>query len=169
MELVPIILNILEVVAGLTILTLIISYISFKSKEKNSLPNKERSNKSNLNSNIRNNAKLQNKLNDDNRKAIISQSANHIKDEKSYSSKNVQSTPHKKVNTPDPKVRLEVLNQLSTDPAKKEGINKEESKNRTDENLKSLNDDVFDKYSDNSKQEMFTLHVKDKKDKSKEK
>ena len=62
-----------------------------------------------------------------------------------------------------------MLKQLSLDPAKIDGINKEEPKNSTNENLQSLDDNVFDKYSDSNQHEMFPLHVKDNKDKSKEK
>jgi len=164
MEMIPIILIVLEVVAALTILTLIISYISFKIKQKNVLPGNEKANISNLNPNIRKSAKLHNKLKDNERNAAHLQSTNHRKDEKKYSSRNATVKPHKKDKPANPKTRLEVIKQLSANQTNLNGKNREEPKNRTNDNLQSLNDDVIKKYSDSDQHKMFTLHVKDNKD-----
>ena len=168
MELIPIILIVLEVVAGLTILTLIISYFSFKIKQKNALLNKkEESTKFVPDINRK---PLQNKeIKETVRNPVPLQNTHPGKNEKDYKSRNVQSKPYRKEKTVEPKSRIEVLKQLSQDPTNFEGINKEEKKISTSENLKSLNDDVFEKYSDNDQHKMYTLHVKNNKDNSKEK
>jgi hypothetical protein len=169
MELIPIILTVLEIVAGLTILTLIISYISLKIKQKNTLPVNEKENISNLNSSIGSKVEPTHRSKNVEEKAALSYKSPHRKDEKENRSRTNPVKPHKKEKAIEPKARLKVLKQLSRDPAKIDGINKEEPKNRTNENLQSLDDNVFDKYSDSDQHEMFPLHVKENKDKSKEK
>ena len=169
MELVPIIFSVLEIVAGFAILTLIISFISFKIKQKNPLPEKEKDKIPDLGSNIKISSKPNHKLNDAGKNLALSQKNHNGKNEKDYKSINAHVKAHKKEKIAKPKARLEVLNKLSPDPVKLDEVNKEESKNHINENLQSLKDDVFEKYSDNNQHEMFTLHVKENKDKSKEK
>ena len=169
MELIPIIFSILEIVAGFTILTLIISYISFKIKQKNPLPGNEKEKISDLGSNIKISSKPNYKLNDAGKNPALSQKNHHGNNEKDYQRKNAPVKPNEKEKITKPKARLEVLKQLSPDPVKADAVDKEESKKHISENLHALNDDVFKKYSDNDQHKMFTLHVKENKDKSKEK
>jgi hypothetical protein len=170
MELIPIILKVLAVVAGLTVLTLIISYISFRTKQSRPIPENKKGNIPVSNSRIRNNTNLPDKLMDDKRKAAPIQSNTNRNTGKEHRSRNDYNKTHKKENPSEPKVRLEVLKQLSPEHSKTEEIiKKEEHKGHTNENLKSLNDNIFEKYADNDQNEMYTLHVKEKKDKPKEK
>jgi len=169
MELIPIIFSILEIVAGLTILTLIISYISFKTKQKNPLPGNEKEKITDLGSNIKISSKSNYKLNDAGKNPALSQKNHHGNNEKDYQRRNTPVKPQEKEKIAKPKARLEVLKQLSPDPIKADTANEDESKKHISENLQSLNDDVFKKYSDNDQHEMFTLHVKENKDKSKDK
>jgi len=169
MESIPIILKVLVVVAGLTILTLIISYISFKTKKNEPIPENKKSDFPASNSRIRNNANLPKKLMDDKRKAAPLQSNTNRNPGKEHRNKNEHFKAKKEDNISGPKVRLEVLKQLTPEHSKTEEIIKEEHKGHTNENLKSLNDNVFEKYADNDQNEMFTLQAKEKKDKPKEK
>jgi hypothetical protein len=169
MELIPIILSVLEIVAGLTILTLIISYISFKIKQKNPQPGNEKDKIPDLGSNININSRPMSKINDAGKNIALSQKNHPGDNEKDYQRRNAPEKLHEKDKFAKPKARLEVLKQLSPDPDRGDAVNKEESKKHSSENLQSLNDDVFEKYSDNDRHEMFTLHVKENKDKPKEK
>jgi len=169
MELIPIIFFALEIVAGFTILALIISFISFKIKQKNPLPGNEKDKIPDLGSNIKIYSRPNYKLNDAGKNPALAQKNHHGNNEKDYQRRNAPVKPHEKEKITKPKARLEVLKQLSHDPDKADTVNEEESKKLISENLQSLNDDVFKKYSDNDQHQMFTLHVKENKDKSKEK
>ena len=168
MELIPIILSVLEIVAGLTILTLIISYISFKIKQKNPQTENEKDKIPDMGSNIKINSRQNSKLYDAGKNPVLSQKNHYGNNEKDYQRRNASEKLHEKDKSAKPKARLEVLKQLSPDPDRGDDVNKKESKKHTSDNLQSLNDDVYEKYTDNDRHEMFTLKVKENKDKPKE-
>jgi hypothetical protein len=133
------------------------------------VPENEQEKIPDLGSNIKINYTPSHKLNDADKNPALSQNSHHRNNEKDYQRRNAQVKPNEKEKITKPKPRLEVLKQLSPGPVKADAADKKESKKQESENLQSLNDDVFKKYSDNDQHEMFTLHVKENKDKSKEK
>jgi len=170
MEIIPIIYTALIIVVVLTIFTLSFSYFSSRKKQKRF------DEVSQLNSvQAKNNSFPYRKENLPPLSILPPQKPIHIKKEKKIDPANriesdVKKVKIDKINKDNKKKlirnsRLEVLNSLSgnnDDDNIKSGISKDETSN-----LKSLGGNILENYSDEEKNDMFTLKVKDQKNKPK--
>ena len=170
MEIIPIIYTVLIIVVVLTIFTLSFSYFSLRKKQRgvDEIPQS-------------NSVQLKNNLFPDKKEnlppvsILPSQKPMHIKKEKKNEPSNKIETDVKKIKndkiSKDNKKklirnsRLEILNSIQS---KDENKNiRSEMNNEQNSNLKSLGSNILDNYSDEEKNDMFTLKVKDQNDKPK--
>lgn len=172
MEIIPIIYTILIIIVVLTIFTLSFSYSSLRKKPRgvDEIPPKK-------SVPLQNNSFLNKNENLQPISILSPQKAIHIKEEKKIKSSSkigpeLKKIKNDKIHKDNKKKltrnsRLEVLNSIQS---KDENINiKSEMSNEQNSNLKSLGSNILDNYSDEEKNDMFTLKVKDQNDKPKNK
>jgi hypothetical protein len=169
MELIPIIYTVLEIVAGLAVITLVISYIAFKAKQKN---------QTNISTSIVKPHKLniepkhvQIQHNNFEKKIIKkekpAQTDNKIREEKKSTGKESHGSRIKH-NEQKPEFRNDRISVLENLESPKPAAIPESSgkKNKAVNTTgQSLGDNILDKYVEENGKDMFTLSVKEKKEK----
>lgn len=165
MELIPIIYTVLEVAAVLTIITTVISLIVNKSKNKS--PANEQNN-SEKERHVYNNHAPDNKVISSPKEKVFYSNNNSPLQNKKMQKQNDFNKPKRNDKIIKNK-RIEIINNISSNknelgntikpkPVNNMKLTNEESK------LKTLGDDILDKYSDNNEKNMYSLNVKKNKE-----
>lgn len=173
MELIPLIYTVLKIVAVLVVVTLIVSYVSFRNKLKSGTldaPPEVKQIKKEAEPIVPQVNQIQNK------KELLSQPLIRkvaVK-EKSKSKSPTRHEPSKgkpgqrktKSGKNDPSKRLQIIKELQPSKSKKEELKKTlRDIPKTKESLNSLDEDIISKYGENDENGFHVLNVKDRKDK----
>lgn len=175
MELIPIIYTVLEIVVVLTILTLSISSISYRMKQRRSekvINNNDNSNLLEPSLKVEPPLKLVKKTIEVRsvQKPMEAIKEKSVREKKSYEHRESplqKSSSKHKTDSNDEKPRIQngrisVLKNLSSSPAQDKIPN--ESKGKTDrDQIRTLGEDILDKYAEENDNEMFTLKVQKQK------
>jgi hypothetical protein len=167
MELIPIIYTVLIIVIVLTVATLTISYISFKVKtRKNGTLNGE---KAEIKRSVPVHKIIPVPAAPVKNQSVKPHHASHAKktrdgEKPSRKTSAKEKTKSRGKSQSDRNERLSVMKNLS-DPASKNTKTKETPTNTVKHHVKSLGDDILDKYVEENDKDLFTLNVKEKKKK----
>lgn len=174
MELVPFIYTVLKIAALSAIITLIVSYISFRNKLKNGtldLPTEKNTQKKNAQSTILQVNQIQKKDEPSSQPLVRKASAKaELKPKSAPKHEAPKGKSGQRKRKPDKgnhSKRLQIIKELQPSGRKKDHMKEApHAVPKTNELLSSLDEDIISKYGENDENGFHVLNVKDQKDKS---